>query len=111
MIEIKYSVESRNDLAKIKEYISEEFDNPTAAARMVAHITKRIRELKQFPEMGALLSSIVDIESNYRFLVCKNYLAFYRVEGNEVYIVRVIYGGRDYISILFGDLQQDESTQ
>jgi len=108
MHKLHYSTESRNDLAQIKEYISVEFDNPTAATRMVAFIAKRIRGLKQFPEMGALLSSIVDVESNYRYLVCKSYLVFYRIDGSDVYIIRVLYGGRDYASILFGDLQQDE---
>ena len=108
MFELNYSTESRDDLAKIKEHISVELDNPIAATRTVAYITKRIHGLKQFPEMGALLSSIIDIETNYRFLVCKNYLVFYRVEGNKVYIIRVVYGGRDYISILFGDCEQNE---
>ena len=62
MYKLHYSTESRNDLAQIKEHISVEFDNPTAATRMVEYIAKRIRGLKQFPEMGALLSSIVDID-------------------------------------------------
>ena len=111
MYKIHYSIESRNDLARIKEHISVEFDNPTAATRMVAYIAKRIRGLKQVPEMGALLSSIIDIDSNYRYLVCKNYLVFYRMEGNDIYIIRVLYGGRDYTSILFGDLQSDEPIE
>ena len=108
MHRLHYSTESRNDLVKIKEHISVEFDNPTAAARLVAYITKRIRDLRQFPEMGALLSSIVEINSNYRYLVCKNYLVFYRIDANDIYIIRVLYGSRDYISILFGNLQQDD---
>ena len=111
MYRLHYSTESINDLVKIKEHISVEFDNPIAAARMVAYIAKRIRRLEQFPEMGALLSSIVDIDSNYRYLVCKNYLVFYRIDGNDVYITRVLYGRCDYTSILFGDLQQDNPIE
>jgi len=111
MYNLHYSIESKNDLTQIKEHISVEFDNPTAATRLVSYITKRIRGLKKFPEMGALLSSIVDIDSDYRFLVCKNYLVFYRIDRNNIYIIRVLYGGRDYISILFSDLQQDEPRE
>ncbi|MDR1156976.1 MAG: type II toxin-antitoxin system RelE/ParE family toxin [Oscillospiraceae bacterium] len=107
MGKIHYSREARADLANIKEYISGELANPGAALRTVAHITKRIRETERFPEIGALLSSIVDIDTNYRFLVCKSYLAFYRIEGQDVYIVRVLYGSRDYLAILFGELPQD----
>jgi len=105
MYNLHYSPESRNDLTQIKEHISVELGNLTAATRMITHIVKRISGLKQFPEIGASLSSIVDIDTNYRYLVCKNYLVFYRIEGNDVYIIRVLYGGRDYAAILFGDLQ------
>lgn len=47
----------------------------------------RIRELAVFPKMGTPLSSIVDFETDYRFLVCGNYTAFYRFENQTVYIM------------------------
>jgi plasmid stabilization system protein ParE len=109
MYKLHYSTESKNDLLEIKSHIGNELANPQAAERTVAYITKRIRGLTQFPEMGALLSSIIDIESKYRFLVCKKHLAFYRVEENDIFIIRVLYGGRDYASILFGDLLQNNT--
>jgi plasmid stabilization system protein ParE len=52
--------------------------------------------------MGPSLSSITEVESDYRFLVCGNYLTFYRVKGKDVYIDRILYGRRDYLRILFG---------
>jgi plasmid stabilization system protein ParE len=110
MPKIHYAPEAKIDLADIKEYISAEFANPSAAVRTVAYITKRLRELERFPKMGALLSSIVDIDTNYRFLVCKNHLAFYRVEGQDVYIARILYGKRDYLTILFGEPQQNDDA-
>ena len=58
--------------------------------------------------MGPSLSSIVDIDTDYRFLVCGKYLTFYRYENDIVYIDRIIYGKRDYISILFGNIVDDE---
>jgi len=109
MFRLHYSPESRNDLAEIKEYISEEYDNPGAAGRMIEYIVKRIRGLGQFPEMGAMLSSVVEIDSNYRFLVCKKYLVFYRVEENNVFISRVLHGSRDCLSIQFGELPQNDT--
>ena len=47
------------------------------------------------------MSSIAEVESDYRVLVTGSYLTFYRVRGNEVYIDRVLYGRRDYLRILF----------
>jgi addiction module RelE/StbE family toxin len=98
---IHYTPESEDDLDGIKEYITKQLENPAAAINTITKITKRIRELEQFPELGAQLSSVIDIDTNYRFLVYASYLAFYRIDGNDVYIIRILYGWRDYIAILF----------
>ncbi|MBE6578170.1 MAG: type II toxin-antitoxin system RelE/ParE family toxin, partial [Ruminococcaceae bacterium] len=42
------------------------------------------------------------LEVPYRFLVCGNYTAFYKVDGDEVHIIRVLYGRRNFMQILFG---------
>lgn len=65
--------------------------------------------LADFPLIGTPLSSIYETSEDSRFLVCGNYLAFYRVIENTVLIDRILYGKRDYISILFGNLPQDET--
>lgn len=103
MAEIKFSSQAITDLQQTKAYITEELCNEQAAAGTVARITKRIRQLSDFPEIGAPLSSIVDFETNYRFLVCGNYTAFYRIENETVNIVRVLYGRRNFMQILFGE--------
>jgi plasmid stabilization system protein ParE len=103
---IRYTPEAEDDLAAIKKYITELLENPVAAVHTVTKITKRVRKLAQFPELGTRLSSIIDIDTDYRFLVCANYLAFYRTDKNDVYIIRVLYGRRDYATILFGELPQ-----
>ena len=63
---------------------------------------KRIRQLADFPEICVPLSSIISLEVPYRFLVCGNYTAFYKIEGDEVHIIRVLYGRRNFMQILFG---------
>lgn len=103
MTEIKFSPEAVSDLQQTKAYIAEELCNEQAAMGTVANITKRIRMLADFPESGAPLSSIVDFETDYRFLVCGNYTAFYRIENQTVSIVRVLYGRRNFMQILFGE--------
>lgn len=103
MSEIKFSPEAILDLREIKEYISEELSNEQASDRIIEKVFKRIRTLSEFPNSGAELSSIVDIDSEYRFLVCGNYTAFYRYENDIVYIIRILYGRRDFMRILFGN--------
>jgi len=109
MNSVQYSDEAYADLAEIKRYITEDLTSPKAAVNTVKKITKKVNLLKRHAELGAPLSSIVDIESDYRFLVCGNYLVFYRIENKDIYIIRVLYGGRDYASILFGETSIDES--
>ena len=102
MIEIKYSPDAIADLQKTKDYITEELCSATAAVNTIAKITKNVRMLSSFPESGAPLSSIVDFDTDYRFLVCGNYTVFYRFEGNTVYVIRVLYNRRDFMRLLFG---------
>ena len=65
------------------------------------------KRLKDFAEMGALLSSVADVGGDYRFLVSGNYMVFYRVNGRDVFIDRVLYGRRDYLRVLFSMKQDD----
>jgi len=108
MVKLRISPEAQSDLHGLKEYITTELENPTAAVKIVAKIMKAIRGLTDFPASGVPLSSIVDIPNDYRFLVCGNYLVFYRYKDGNISIMRVIYDRRDYIKILFGDIQESE---
>ena len=108
MSNIHYTPEAENDLAVIKEYFTVELNSPAAAINIVMKIAKRIRNMERFPESGAQLSSVIDIVTDYRFLVCENYMAFYRVDEKNVYTIRVLYGRRDYVKILFGELPTEE---
>ena len=109
MSNIRYTPEAEDDLAGIKKYITEQLENPVAAVNTITKITKSIRRLELFPESGSRLSSIIDLNTDYRFLVCANYLAFYRINGNDVNIIRVLYGRRDYTTILFSNLLPQKS--
>ena len=104
---IHYTVESRRDLDEILDYIVSELQNPSAAERVVSGIMDDVDRLEDFAELGPSLSSLTDVESDYRFLVTGNYLAFYRVSGRDVYVDRVLYGRRDYLRILFTDLPEE----
>ena len=101
MIKVSLSPEAERDLCQIKEYISDELKSPMAADRTLAKITKKIGELAQFPELGTSLETIVPFKTDYRFLVCESYVAFYLFEKNTVLVDRVLYGKRDLISVLF----------
>jgi len=105
---IKYSTVAIHDMEEIGDYIAERLKNPIAALNTVNKIQNAIDGLTEFPLMGTPLSSIVEIDTDYRFLVCGNYLAFYNVQEDSVYIDRVLYGKRDHLTILLGGLPPEE---
>lgn len=111
MNNLHLSPEAQNDLTEIQQYIAEELENQIAAANTVKKIIKGIRALLTHAELGAPLSSIADVESDYRFLVSGSYLTFYRTYGSEVYVDRILYGRRDYLRILFGDVLEEDKTE
>ena len=100
---IHYSVGARRDLDDIWDYIVTDLCNASAAERVVNDILDVVEQLENCSEMGALLTSIANVDSDYRFIVSGNYLIFYRVSGMDVYVDRILYGRRDYLRILFGD--------
>lgn len=108
MNNLHLSEEAQNDLFQIKAYIKEELQNPSTALETVSRITKSLRVLEDYAKAGALLSSIVDIKSDYRFIVCGNYISFYRTYGTEVYVDRILYAHRNYMQILFDNSKKDE---
>lgn len=108
MYKLKISPEAKDDLVEIKSYISQDLCNQQAAENLISKIINKISGLSEHPGIGAPLSSVVDINTDYRFLVCANYLIFYRCEDEIVFVSRILYGRRDYTRILFADLSVDE---
>ena len=108
MNDLHLSLSAQNDLKEIKAYISEELGSPKAALNTVARMTKAISRLREHAYIGTSLASITPMGKDYRFLVCGSYMVFYRVTGKAVYVDRVIYGRRDYISIIMKDVHLED---
>jgi toxin ParE1/3/4 len=108
MFSLQISPEAKNDLITIKNYVSQELGSPQADIKRITKIPKRIRGLTEHPEIGASLTSIVDLQTDYRFLVCASYLILYKYESGVVFVSRILYGRRNYTHILFGDLHDDQ---
>lgn len=107
MAKLKISPKAKADLQKIREYITSDLDNPEAARNTVARIVQSMHQLEKFPLSGALLQAATGVGIDYRYLVSGNYMTFYRCDGEDIYIVRVLYGKRDYVRVLFGDVKTE----
>jgi len=102
MMKLQINPEVVEDIAEIKRYIREDLCNPDAADRIAKKIVSAYKELKTSPFIGAPLDSVLEVKTDYRFLVCGNYLIFYKVNDDIISIYRVMNGRRDYCRQLFG---------
>jgi len=102
MPKLEYSPAALEKLGAIYRYIADELLNPSGAANTVRSIRDKIETLKHAPGLGAPLTSRApDVPENLkdmRVLLCGNYLAFYRCDGETVKIHRIYHTKEDYIS-------------
>jgi len=101
MFKIHYSEEALADLDNIWEYIAFKLKNPDAAINTVNGVMDAIDRMSEYPLSGTPLNVLIDIESDYRFVTYRNYLAFYHLGNNVVNIDRVLYKGQDCVKALF----------
>jgi len=106
MAELRLSQMANDDLLSIKEYIEKELNNPQAAINTLQKITKSLRLLMNFPLSGASLASVLELETDYRFVVSGNYTSFYRYTGDAVIVDRVLFAKQDCMTILFGNTDE-----
>lgn len=98
-----YSNEFVDGLTQILEHIKK--DSLEAARLFERNVRKKIKLLKQFPEMGRIANDArLD---GIRILVIGNYLLLYEIIKKErrIYLHAFCHGARDYPN-LFKDLKQ-----
>ena len=108
MAELFISPLAKTDMEEIGDYISRELCNPEAALNMIRRFQAALAPLRDMPEMGAPLLAAGQQGKFFRYLVCGSYLIFYHVDADIVYVDRVLYGRRNYLTLLFGDEMKED---
>jgi addiction module RelE/StbE family toxin len=98
---IKYSPEAKGDLRKIKLYIKNNLHEPDIAERLIKKIKESVRELKTNPEMYAVVDINRKSGIKIRRLMVDNYRVFYRVKGDWIQVIRILYKKRNWIKIIW----------
>jgi toxin ParE1/3/4 len=80
------------DIAALCDYIAK--DNPDAAGRLDERLHHAIELIAQVPGMGHTRADVQD--KRYLFWVVDKCVIAYRVERNELVVVRVLHGARDF---------------
>jgi addiction module RelE/StbE family toxin len=97
---IEYSKESKQDLIGIKQYIKYNLQEPETAQKLISKIRNEINNLKNNPEMYAIIDDELIKKLEIRKMIVDNYIVFYRIKNNNIEIVRVMYGRRNWINLL-----------
>ena len=94
---VMYTAGAKKDLRNIFRYISEELLVPENAAGQTERIMTAIRKLDTMPNRNRLYEEEPWHSRGLRFFPVDNYLVFYKTddETETVYVVRIMYGGRD----------------
>lgn len=90
-----------------RRYISHTLNNSVAAKNLLQKIKEAVVSLRALPQIGAPLAINGQV-TIYRYLVCKNYLFFYHIDDTDVRVDRILYGCRDYLSILFDGMTEED---
>lgn len=101
IMKLIYTPKSRNDLKEIENYISINLSSPKAATNVISKIIKSCSNLKDFPALGAELKNKFDVNTEIRYLIISNYIAFYKYENETIKIIRILDGRTNYLRYLF----------
>ena len=88
------------DMEQIFDYIAVELCNPTAAIGQINDFEKAFNNVCTFPESQPYINNEYVKDKSLRKLIVNNYMVFYRVRDNEIQVVRVLYGMRNYEGLL-----------
>ncbi len=89
---------AEQDLSEIVGYLNTL--SPDVALRYYDMLVEKIAGLSTMPERCPHPRDLALTAKGYRYLIVRDYLVFYTVVGDTVQIHRILYGRRDYRSIL-----------
>lgn len=92
---IEFSRFVEGDLAAIGDYIAQ--DSPTRAVSFIQEIGTHIRRIGRNPLLYQLRPEIGEAA---RMAIVGRHVILFRVVGNVVRIERVVYGGRNLLTVL-----------
>lgn len=101
MRKLQYSQNVRRKLKALRERLTKEFGSE-AAGKALKRITDAARGLEDFAEKGVSVSSMYDIDCEYRYLYAGHNYLFYRIEKDKIIIVEMFDDREDFMYKLFG---------
>ena len=92
MYRVRITAKALSDMEAIYDYIALELLNPDAAMGQYNRIADAIETLSEFPERFKVFDSRPERDIGMRQIVIDNYSAIYVIRGEDVVVLRVLYG-------------------
>ena len=93
---VNYSKVAIQDLDRVWDEVYESSKSYDVTDKYVNELMDRVEEKADFPKSGAPLY-FEDSFTGYYFVVFKAYIAFYRIEKEEMLVDRVLFAASDYM--------------
>ncbi|NRP95451.1 Toxin RelE2 [Marinobacterium sp. xm-g-59] len=98
MAKLIWTEKAIDDLSELAEYVA--ISDRAAAKQLVQRILSSVRRLEQYPESGRRLPELP--LQNYREVIIPPSRIVYRIEKENVFVIRVIRQERDLRRLMLG---------
>jgi len=95
-VKVIISAAATSDLRNIRRFIGQ--DNPRVAIRFVSQLRDRCLALSESHRRYPIVEKLAD--SDLRKRTYRGYLILYRVTQEQVVIVRILHGARDWLRLM-----------
>lgn len=99
---LRYTPQALKDLDLVWDEVYKASKSFDITDKYINDLVHAISNKKQFPKSGTPLQ-YNGLFTGFYFITFKKYMAFYRIKDNYIEVIRVLYGKRDYLQILFPD--------
>jgi plasmid stabilization system protein ParE len=86
------SASAERDILAIRDYIAA--DDPAAARKWASAIVRQIHSPRSLPLRGHVIPEAARLGVAYRHLIFGRYRTIYRIDGDRVFVVRVVHGAQ-----------------
>jgi len=89
---------AEQDFNEIIDYLL--LENISAAISIADKIESNLQLLERNPQLGRIPNDEELLRLGYRYLIVLDYLVFYKIEDTTIIVYRILYGARNYKSLL-----------
>lgn len=95
---IVFSKKAEEQIHEIFNYVFSLSNDLATAEAFINKLLDEVEILKKQAFIGRELILVDNIKTQYRFIRYKNYLIFYRVDNQKVYIDQILNSYQDYVN-------------